>query len=314
VLVFDKKGKLLLQFGATGMITKQGQLAGKFYFPNGVLVDRGGDIYVADSNNRRVQVFSSTGKYLRTVETAGLPRGIAIDSSDRLYVVDALGHDVSVFKKTAARGPALTVFGDQGIALGQMLYPNGLKVDDSGARIFVADRENNRVDVFEWPESEQSVLAPIKKAIPLSGLLIPPALLAFGLLNRRRRFFADRQFMNNIVQYNHLEELKSKAKKVYVSAEAYDQFKGYQEGSLKAADVMVPVKTDDEAVKAMKKAHDLDEDTASLFAGAKRGITKPRIMAETKEAHLAALDLRIESMDHELFTEFYNVKDSRARG
>ena len=307
VLVFSKSGKLEREIGTMAMATKKGQFPGRFYFPNGVLVDRDGKIFVADSNNRRVQVFSSTGKFERIVETTGLPRGIAVDAKNRLYVVDALGHDVSVFKKGTKNGPVLTVFGGQGVQLGQMLYPNGLRLSGNQRRIFVADRENNRVDVFEWPESEVSLLEPAKKAIPLAGLLIPLGLLLGAIVGRRRRFFADRQFMSNIVRYNHLSDLQNNVKKVFVAPETYEYFKGYQEGDVKAADLMVRVNPDETAIKLNQKTHQLDEETAVIFAGAQRGITRPRILAETEAAHKAALELNMESMDHDLFAEFNNL-------
>lgn len=307
VLVFDKKGKLVRQIGTIGMIAKQGQMPGKFYFPNGIFIDTDGKIYVADSNNRRIQVFSDKGKYERIIETAGLPRGIAIDGSSRLYVVDALGHDVSVYKKTTKKGPVLTVFGGQGLQLGQMLFPNGLTLDKSQLRIFIADRENDRVDVFEWPDNEQSIAAPIRKGLSLAGLLIPFGLLLGMLFGRRRRFFADRQFMSNIVKHNHLVDLKNNTKRVFVAPATFEAFKGYKYGDLSAGDIMVQVTPGEAASKAVQKAHDLDEETAKIFAAAHRGIIKPRILAETEQAHLAALDLNMESMDHDLFAEMYNL-------
>lgn len=308
LLIFNKSGKLEKEIGSTAMTTKKGQFPGKFYFPNGVFIDKDGRIFVADSNNKRVQVFSAEGKYERMIDTGGLPRGIAVDGENRLYTVDPLGHDVSVFKKAAKGGTPLTVFGGQGIMLGQMLYPNGMRLDESGRRIYVADRENNRVDVFEWPESMQSIVRQAAKTLPLAGLLIPLGLLTSMIIGRRRRFFADRRFMENVVQNNNLADLQKKAKKVFVTQVTYEHFKSYQEGDLKAADVLVPIKPDEVAVKAIMKAQQLDEETASLFAGAQRGLTRARILADTRQAHLAALDLNMESMDHDLFTEFYDLE------
>ncbi len=307
VLVFSPDGAIKLNFGTTATIAKKGEYPGKFFFPNDVFIDRDGKIFVSDSNNRRIQVFSPKGKFERLIETAGLPRGITIDAKNRIYVVDALGHDVSVYKKTTKSGPVLTVFGGMGIQLGQMLYPNGLTISADGRRLFVADRENNRVDVFEWPDNEVSAFAPIKKAIPLAGLLIPFGLLLAAVFGRRRKFFADRQFMSNIVRYDHLADLKNNVKKVFVAPETFEYFKGYKEGDLSAADLMVQVKPDDSAIKFNQKTHKLDEETAVIFAGAQRGIVKPRILAETEAAHVAALELNMESMDHDLFVELNNL-------
>lgn len=307
VLAFSPSGKMKLNIGTSASVNKKGEYPGKFFFPNEVFVDRDRKIYVADSNNRRIQVFSETGKFIRLIETAGLPRGIAIDAKNRLYVVDALGHDVSVYKKTTKSGPVLTVFGGMGIQLGQMLYPNYLALNKSGRRIYVADRENNRVDVFEWPDTEQPIIGPAKKLIPLAGVLLPLFLLLAYLLGRRRRFFADKYFIANIVTHNHLTDLKKKTKKVFVSIATYELFKDYVEGDLKGSDVLVEIDPDPEAVKAIMKKYDLDEETAILFAGAQRGLKKPRILAETKDAHLTALDMKMESMDHKLFVDTYDL-------
>lgn len=307
VLAFSPSGKMKLDFGKTASIAKKGEYPGMFFFPNDIFVDRDGKIYVSDSNNRRIQVFSSTGKFQRLIETAGLPRGLVIDSKSRLYVVDALGHDVSVYKKTTKTGPVLTAFGGMGIQLGQMLYPNGMTLSANGQRIYVADRENNRIDVFGWPDNAQSLLTPAAKVIPVAGVFMPIFLLGAFVIGRRRRFFADKYFIANIVANNQLIALKKRTKRIFVSAVTYESFKDYLEGDLKGSDVLVQIDPDPDAVKALMKSQDLDEETAILFAGAQRGLRKPRILAETKEAHLAALNLKMESMDHELFVDTYRI-------
>jgi DNA-binding beta-propeller fold protein YncE len=309
VIVLDKTGKIKFKFGSTGSANKKGEFLGKFFFPNDIAIDsQNKNIYVADSNNRRVEVFSMAGKYQRVIETAGLPRGIVIDNRDRLYVVDALGHDVSIFKKTAPTEPtAMAVFGGQGIELGQLLYPNGVTAEKDGRRIFVADRENNRIDVFEWPASEQSVVTPVAKAVPLGGLLVPFGLALTWLFGRRRRYFADRGFMENITSHHHLADLKKKVGHVFVAAEVFEAFKNYREGDIVGGDVMSVIDPDEAAVKAAVMSHSLDPEVAVLFAGAQRGLVKPRILTEVDEAHLAALDKNIETMDHDLFTEYFGI-------
>lgn len=309
VIVLDKTGKIKFKFGATASANKKGEFLGKFFFPNDITIDNAAkNIYVADSNNRRVEVFTMDGKYKRVIETAGLPRGIFVDTRDRLYVVDALGHDVSIFKKTAPTEPtALAVFGGQGIELGQLLYPNGLTAEKDGRRVFVADRENNRIDVFEWPASEQSVATPVAKAIPLAGTLVPFGLALTWLFSRRRRYFADREFMENIVYHNHLADLKKRTKRVFVAPEVFEAFKNYREGDMVGADVMSVIDADEPAVMAAVRSHKLDPEVGILFAGAQRGLVKPRILTEADDAHLAALDRNIETMDHDLFTEYFDI-------
>jgi DNA-binding beta-propeller fold protein YncE len=54
-------------------------------------VDEHGDIYVADTENRRIQVFDPNGKYLSQWNTSGdeplvYPESISIDKKGYIYV------------------------------------------------------------------------------------------------------------------------------------------------------------------------------------------------------------------------------------
>ncbi|MHA1732673.1 MAG: hypothetical protein ACTSU5_12080, partial [Promethearchaeota archaeon] len=69
-----------------------------FNCTGGVAVNSSGALYVADSNNHRVQVFGAAGDYLYTIGVTGVaglddahfdnPRGVAVNSSGALYVAD----------------------------------------------------------------------------------------------------------------------------------------------------------------------------------------------------------------------------------
>ena len=69
--------------------------------PSGLTVDSSGNVYVADTNNHRIQKFDSSGNYLRQWGSYGSdngefnqPRGVAVDGSGNLYVADT-GNDRS---------------------------------------------------------------------------------------------------------------------------------------------------------------------------------------------------------------------------
>jgi hypothetical protein len=51
VQIFDAEGTLLLTFG------EEGHAPGQFWLPNGIFIDHNNRLWVADSYNRRVQVF-----------------------------------------------------------------------------------------------------------------------------------------------------------------------------------------------------------------------------------------------------------------
>ena len=56
VQVFDGQGRLLMNWGETG------SASGEFWLPNAIVISPKNEIYVADSYNHRIQVFSFIGK------------------------------------------------------------------------------------------------------------------------------------------------------------------------------------------------------------------------------------------------------------
>jgi DNA-binding beta-propeller fold protein YncE len=121
-------------------------------------VDDRGVVVVCDSNNARVLLFAPDGAPAgRIVSGAadnllGLPRGIATDDGKRLYVVDAADHTVQIYRiPDAVTGVPSFVgsFGAEGTGDGSFEYPNGMATD-SHARLYVTDRENNRVQVWSY--------------------------------------------------------------------------------------------------------------------------------------------------------------------
>src|SRR6185503_8065381 len=66
VLRFDKSGKLLKSWGG------KGSAPGQFDQPHSILV-RQGQVYVADRENRRVQIFDTDGQFIKSWKFAGLP-------------------------------------------------------------------------------------------------------------------------------------------------------------------------------------------------------------------------------------------------
>ncbi len=144
VLVFNPNGKLILQFG------KEGQNQGEFSFPNGITVGGDGSIYVADSNNSRVQVFSKTGKYKFSIGNAGgkaalgHPVGICFDVSGNLNVTDTFGHAVQVYDKN---GKYLYKYGEYGTKNGQFQFPMGIASLNNS--VYVVDREGKRVQIWQ---------------------------------------------------------------------------------------------------------------------------------------------------------------------
>lgn len=156
--------------------------------PNDVAFDRFGDVYVTDSENARVFVFDSRGRFLRQIGKRGtgkgefqVPIGIAVAKDGTTYVADKILNKVSVFDKNGTpkkdipvahpmkplvagahlyvttawnvniynlEGRELTKFGRKGKARGEFSFPFGIAVDSAGS-IFVAEPANLRVQAFK---------------------------------------------------------------------------------------------------------------------------------------------------------------------
>ncbi len=124
---------------------------GQFNDPTGVAVDGAGNVYVADSNNNRVEKFTSTGAFVLAWGTSGsgtgqfnAPISLAIDGQDHVFVVDYLNHRIQKF---AADGTFIRLWGSLGTGNGQFAYPVFVAVDAAGD-VYVADRNNNRIQKF----------------------------------------------------------------------------------------------------------------------------------------------------------------------
>ncbi|MCP4540193.1 MAG: hypothetical protein GY832_23895 [Chloroflexi bacterium] len=131
-----------------------GQDNGQFLFPNAAVADSQGQIYVSDGNNGRVSAWDSRGNFLfHFGQGSGdgalsLPRGAIVDARDRLYVIDAVGQNVKVYDVSESEPNFLFAFGDWGGGDGQFNYPNDIAFDATTGRLYITDRENNRVQVW----------------------------------------------------------------------------------------------------------------------------------------------------------------------
>jgi DNA-binding beta-propeller fold protein YncE len=150
---FDASGKFVTGFGG-----------GMFNQPHGFYVDKEGNAWVADERARNgkgsvVVKFSPEGKVLMTLGKPGMPgngpdwlngpSGVVVAPNGDIYVADGHGGNsndrIVKFDKT---GKYITAWGKHGKAAGEFDTPHGIALDSAG-RVYVADRANNRVQVFE---------------------------------------------------------------------------------------------------------------------------------------------------------------------
>ena len=147
---------LKLSFGT------QGEEDGQFWFPNGIAVDEQGRIYVADSNNGRMQAFDKDGKFLFKINRGmssgdlSIPRGVVVDSENRLLITDTSRGAVQAYEisksEDSDQSEPLKFLGAFSGSVGDgvfFLFPNGLALDGHG-QIYIADRAHNRVQVWKY--------------------------------------------------------------------------------------------------------------------------------------------------------------------
>ncbi len=131
----------------------RGHDIGEFNFPTYIAVDKDGNIYVVDTLNFRVQIFSPEGRFLHTFGKVGRapgqffrPKGIGIDSEGHIYVADAAFNNIQIFDR---QGRLLLFFGTFGSGLADLRMPAGLYIDKKD-RIYVVDQFNLRVQVYQF--------------------------------------------------------------------------------------------------------------------------------------------------------------------
>lgn len=128
-----------------------GSANGQFNNPFGVAVSGSGTVFIADTLNNRVQIFSNTGIFVGKWGSTGSgtgqlngPFGIALDGPGNVYVADNGNNRVQKF---SSNGSFLLKWGTYGSGNGQFDRPLGVAVDNSGY-IYVADYGNNRIQKF----------------------------------------------------------------------------------------------------------------------------------------------------------------------
>ena len=146
VMKFDSDGNPITEWGSLGADD------GQFNPPIAIGVDTSGNVYVADTGNKRIQKFDSDGKFFTKWGSAGagngefnLPQGVAVDASGNVYVADTWNNRIQKF---SPNGNFINKWGSDGSGDGQFSLPGGVAVDSSG-NVYVADTGNNRIQKFD---------------------------------------------------------------------------------------------------------------------------------------------------------------------
>ena len=142
----NEKGESILKWGISG--SKLGEING----PTGLVFNKENDLYVVDSKNNRIQLFSDTGEFIKTWGNEGNsygefsnPWGIYIDCEDNIYVADWGNDRVQKFN---SEGNHLLTFGEGDDPAGKLSRPAHVAVDNDGD-VYITDWGNQRVQIFE---------------------------------------------------------------------------------------------------------------------------------------------------------------------
>ena len=150
---FDASGQLKANFGA-----------GMFNFPHGLFVDAAGNVWVTDGRGEggighTVIKFSPDGKVLMTLGKPGVagdapdmfnsPSDVVTAPNGDIYVADGHGGKTNDrIVKLDKEGRFITTWGKHGAGQGEFDTPHSIALDSTG-RVFVADRVNSRVQIFD---------------------------------------------------------------------------------------------------------------------------------------------------------------------
>jgi 6-bladed beta-propeller len=155
ILAFNRGEDPLITYDAEGHRLKRwGQ--GKFNHPHQVRVDHRGHVWLADDGSHVVQEYSPEGDLIRTLGVQGepgdderhfnQPTDMAIAPNGDIYVSDGYGNNRVV--QFDAEGRFVRTWGQLGSAPGEFSLPHAIALDSKG-RLYVADRNNARVQVFD---------------------------------------------------------------------------------------------------------------------------------------------------------------------
>jgi len=149
-------GMKVVQYGSDYSLVRQfgqgGHDDGSLYVPYGIAVGANGKVYVADTYQGRVAIYSADGTYLTQVDGFAAasdlqsPVGVAVDNNGNMYVSD----------NTAGVHNRVAVFGSDGVYKrsftipdgANAAYPYGIAVTADGL-LYVADPNNGQVDIVK---------------------------------------------------------------------------------------------------------------------------------------------------------------------
>ena len=145
VLVFDPDGRPLAAWYSSGGVPADA---------HHIHIGPDDSVYLVDRDAHQILKYSPDGELLASIGARNRPAlqapfnhpaDVCVAPSGELFVADGYGN--SSVHRLAADGSLIASFGSSGRGPGEFIVPHSIRVSADG-RVYVADRENNRVQVF----------------------------------------------------------------------------------------------------------------------------------------------------------------------
>ncbi len=153
IQVFDEDGNFITEFGTYANTNGAADVGpGDFWGPRGIVIDKAGNVYVADTGNKRIQKFTPDGEYSGVWGGGGVvpgrfeePVDVAIDGNGNLYVTDTWNHRIQKFDPDFNFITEWPVVGWES----EDVVNKPFIAIDSQNRVYISDPQNYRIIVYD---------------------------------------------------------------------------------------------------------------------------------------------------------------------
>lgn len=183
VLVFEPDGTFITGWGN-----------GQFVRPHGIWIADDDTVFLVDDQGHSVRQYTLQGEVIRAIGPEGTPSATGIENGDlrtitggppfneptnlvrsstgEFYITDGYGN--ARVHRFSADGELIASWGRPGQGEGEFFLPHGIGIDEDD-RLYVADRENNRIQIFsatgEFLDQWTDVVRPCEVFVASDGLV-----------------------------------------------------------------------------------------------------------------------------------------------
>ena len=202
-IAMNDQGNLLVSQGNSVLIMDQngtelghlGSETGQFKKANGIAIDAAGYVYVADTMDNTVKVFTANGRFVKAIGSKGngpsqfsMPTGVAYEkTTNQIAVTDTQNGRIQFFSASGNYDFVKSI-GSFGFGPLQFRSPGGIAFDyDSGGnlnRMYVVDTYLNLIQVID-PTGAGTYLTTIGNNGLASGQLTVPVDVVFDPTSKR---------------------------------------------------------------------------------------------------------------------------------